>query len=139
MAEVGVQPLVLKDVVLNIGTDDFAAAISSAVLTPAASIVTWKGLKPSSVHSFPTAATWTGDFEYAQDWSDPDSFSMYLYEHEGETIEGVTLEPQSGVGHRWTFDLIIVPGQVGGAVDTVGTATVSLGITGKPVPTLITP
>lgn len=132
-----VKPIILKDMVITIGTDDFAAAISSATLTPAASIVTWKGLKTTAVYSFPTSPTWTLDLEYAQDWKTANSLSRYLFDHDGQTIVGVTLEPTSGVGTRWTFDLIVVPGAIGGAVDAVGTASVSLGVAAKPVPSTL--
>lgn len=137
MAEIAVQPIVLQDMVVKIGADDFAAAVSSAVITPAGSIVTWKGLKPDSVHSFPVSPTFTLDLEYAQDWAGTTSLSRYLWDHQGEVIEDVVLEPESGAGTRWTFDLIVATGAVGGAVDTVGTATVSLGISGRPVPSAI--
>lgn len=137
MAEIDVQPIVLKDMVLKIGADDFAAAVSSAIITPAGGLVTWKGLKPTSVHSFPIAPTFTLDLEYAQDWAGTTSLSRYLWDHQGEKIEDVVLEPESGVGTRWTFDMLVATGAVGGAVDTVGTATVSAGISGIPVPTAI--
>jgi len=137
MAEIDVTPIVLKDMVLQLGTDDFAAAVSTATLTPTASLVRWKGLKPDSKHSFPTSAEWALALAYAQDWAAAgDSLSRYLFDHEGETVPAV-LEPQSGVGTRWTFDVVITPGAVGGAVDTVGEAEVELGVTGKPVPSAI--
>lgn len=137
MAEIAVQPVILQDMVVKIGADDFAAAVSSAIITPAGSIVTWKGLKPESVHAFPVAPTFTLDLEYAQDWAGTTSLSRYLWDHQGEVIEDVVLEPESGVGTRWTFDMIVATGAVGGAVDTVGTASVSLGISGRPVPSAI--
>jgi hypothetical protein len=99
--------------------------------------VTWKGLKPTSVHAFPVAPTFTLDLEYAQDWDGTTSLSRYLWDHQGEVISGVILEPASGEGTRWTFDMIVATGAVGGAVDTVATSSVSLGISGKPVPTAI--
>jgi hypothetical protein len=125
-------PIVLKDMVLNIGTD-VAAEVSSATLQPNPTIVKWKGLKPGSQF------TGAGDHDYdlvlevAQDWQDAGSLSNYLWDNDGETIADCVLEPQSGVGVRWTFDLFIIPGAVGGAVDTVGTSQVTLGIIGKPV------
>lgn len=137
MAEIAVQPIVLKDMVLSLGTDDFAAAVASAILTPSASLVTFKGLKPSAKFTFPASAEWTLELEYAQDWAAAgNSLSRHLFDNEGEVEEAV-LEPQSGVGTRWTFDVIITPGAVGGAVDTVGTATVTLGVSGRPVPSTI--
>lgn len=136
MAEIAVQPIVLKDMVLSLGTDDYAAAVSSATLTPAGGTTTWKGLKQEASFTFPQSSTWTLDLEYAQDWADATSLSRYLFDNAGETVAAI-LEPASGVGTRWTFDVIIVEGAVGGAVDTVGTASVSLGVSGRPVPSAI--
>lgn len=137
MAEQPVNPTILKDMVLMVGADDFAAAVSSATITPTTSVVTWKGLKPDATFSFSTAPTYVLDLEYAQDEVDT-SLSTYLWNHQGETIEGVVLEPASGVGARYTFNLMIAHGAVGGAVDTVGVASVSLGINGRPVRSAIT-
>lgn len=133
MATIEVAPKILNDVILSFGVDDFAAACSSATLTPSASNVTWKGLKPSAVFTFPTSPTWTLDLEYAQDWADEDSLSRYLFDHQGETI-AATLTPNSG-DTAWGLNIVITPGAVGGAVDTVAVATVSLGVSGQPVPT----
>lgn len=129
-------PIVLQDMVLTIGSD-VAAEVSTATIQPNPTIVKWKGLKPGSQF------TGAGDHDYdlvlevAQEWDDPLSLSNYLWENDGETIPDCVLEPQSGVGQRWTFDLFIIPGSVGGQVDTVGTSQVTLGIIGKPVKSTI--
>lgn len=142
MAVVEVTPFLMKDVVLTLtpaapGTEgSFQKHVSQVEFVPSASQVDWKGLSPSAVFTFPTAATWTCNLSYAQDWSSPDSLSRFLYDHEGETV-AATFEPTSGVGTSWAADLIIVPGSIGGTVDSVAVGTVALGVQGKPVPTAI--
>lgn len=132
MASIAVNPLILKDVVFSVGTDDYQAHVSSVVFTPNSSVVTWKGLTPSSVHSAGTSATWTCDLNFIQDWSSPDSLSSYLYTHAGEEVS-VTFQPISGSGPSFTATLIVADGAIGGAVDTFGETSVSLGSKGKPV------
>ena len=132
MPEIAVDPFLMQDAILNFALDDYAAAVSSATLTPTAANVTWKGLKPAAVFTFAAAATWTLDLEYAQDWETANSLAQYLYLHEGETI-AATLTPQDGLGQAWAVNVIITPGAVGGAVDTVAVGSVSLGVKGRPV------
>lgn len=130
MAAIGLTPIILKDVVLTIGTNDYQGHVSSVEFAPSASIVNWKGLTPTASYSFPTSATWQANLSYAQDWATPNSLSRYLFEHEGETVSA-TFEPVAG-GPGFSADLIITPGTIGGAVDTVGVGTVSLGVQGRP-------
>ncbi|MBH0054483.1 hypothetical protein I6E74_09930 [Salinibacterium sp. SWN139] len=131
MATIAVVPIVMKDVVLEIEDDDFAAAVSSAVLTPSSSSVIFKGLKSGSVFTDVTAATWTLGLTYAQDWVTAGSLSQYLLENEGTVVDAV-LKPQSGIGPSFSVEIVITPGAIGGAVDTTAVATVTLGVQGKP-------
>jgi hypothetical protein len=131
MPIIAVTPIIMKDVVLEIETDDFAAAVSSAVLTPSASTVVFKGLKNDAVFTDVTAATWTLALTYAQDWVTVGSLSSYLFNNEGAEVDGV-LKPQSGVGPSFAVSIVITPGAIGGAVDQTATATVTLGVQGKP-------
>lgn len=139
MAVKDVTPFVSKNTIVQFGAagDDFAKAVSSAILTPSGGIVTYKGLKKGAVYSFPEDATFTFDLTYAQDWGTVGSLSMYLFEHQGENVE-VTFDANdvaTGGKTTWSFTVAITAGAVGGAVDSVATATVSLGVVGIPVPT----
>jgi hypothetical protein len=125
-------PLYMRDSVLTIDGTDHAAQCSSIVFTPSSSPQIWKGLKPTSQFTAAGAATWTLDVTAAQDWDDADSFSIYLHEHEGETI-AVTAEPKDG-GASFAANVTIVPGAIGGAVDAFAEGTVSMPCT-KPVRT----
>lgn len=131
MAEVTVNPFVMRDVIFNVDADGYKAHVSNVTFTPSSSVVTWQGLTPTAAFSFGTNATWTCDLEFAQDWSTAGSLSRYLFENEGEEVS-VTFEPVAG-GPGITATLIVTPGAVGGAVNAVAVATVSLGVKGKPV------
>lgn len=132
MATIDVTPIILKDCIIEIDDDDYAAAVSSAELTPSTSQVIFKGLKPDAVFTDVSAATWMLDLTYAQDWVTATSLSRYLFDNEGETKAAV-IKPQSGIGPSFEVNVVITPGSIGGAVDAVAVATVSLGVSGRPV------
>ncbi|WP_349902606.1 hypothetical protein [Parafrigoribacterium humi] len=131
MAQIAVNPFLMKDCLLTVAASDYAKHVSAVEFVPTSSVATWKGLTPDSVFSFGSNATWVCNLTYAQDWSTADSLSRYLYDHEGEEIE-VVFEPVAG-GPSVTATLIITPGSIGGAVDSVAVSTVGLGVKGKPV------
>lgn len=131
MAEITVNPFVMRDVLFNVAADGYKAHVSSVTFTPSSTVVTWQGLTPAAAFSFGANATWTCDLEFAQDWSTASSLSRYLFENEGAEVE-VVFEPVAG-GPSITATLIVTPGAVGGAVNSVAVATVSLGVQGKPV------
>lgn len=128
---IDINPLVLKDVVLEIGEHDMRKHVDSVLLQPATSPLTWTGLGKNS-HTDPGSETWSAQLSYAQDWETPDSLSRYLFEHSGETVQG-TFKPRSGTGPEFAVDLVLVSGAVGGAVNAFATTTVTLGISGRPV------
>lgn len=131
MATIAVTPIVLKDCILDIEADDYAAAVSAATLTPSASTVVFKGLKPGAVFTDVTEASWTLQITYAQDWASADSLSRYLFDNEG-LVKDAILKPQSGAGPSFEVEIVITPGAIGGQVDQTATATVTLGVQGKP-------
>lgn len=132
MATIAVQPLVLKDVLLTIGTDNYEAAASSVVFTPSSSPTTWAGLN-GETHTDTSLATWTCDLTYVQDWETANSLSQYLLTNEGDSVS-VTFKPKSGSGPSFTATVSITPGAVGGTVNSFAETSVSLGST---KPTLV--
>lgn len=134
MAVINVQPIILNDCTLVVGTDNYEAHVSQVQFDPSSSIVRWKGMTPTSVHSFPTTSEWACTLAYAQDWSTPNSLAQYLMANEGKTITAKfkPKKPASGTSPTVTATLVIAPGQIGGQVDQVATATVTLGVIGKP-------
>lgn len=131
MADIAVAPILMGNATLTFGADGYQAHVSSATFTPSSTVVTWKGLTPSAVFTFGANATWTLDLELAQDWETASALSRYLFENEGQVV-AVVFEPVDG-GASVSADVIVTPGAIGGAVDAVATATVSLGVQGKPV------
>lgn len=130
MAQIGVAPIILKNVLFSVEGDSYEKHVSAVEFVPSPSTVTWKGLTPSAVFTFGTTATWECNLTYAQDWETTDSLSRYLFENEGEEID-VIFEPVNG-GAGFSATLIVAPGSIGGAVDSVLSATVTLGVKGKP-------
>lgn len=134
MAQINVAPRVFKNYLLKFGAagDNYEKHVSGVTLTPSTSVVTWKGAAPDANYSDVTTATWTLTLEFAQDWETADSLSQYLFENEGELIEGLEFSPL-GAGPKFTVDAVVTPGQIGGAVDAYGAASVTMGIVGRPV------
>lgn len=131
MPEKDVSPLYMTDAVLSESDTDYAKAISIMQLVPSASSTTKKGLKPDAVWTFAAKATWVLNLTFAQDWETTGSFSEYLFNNEGQKKTFV-IEPSTG-GRTVTVEVYIVPGQIGGTVDTAPDATVALPVIGKPV------
>ena len=128
-------PLYMTESTLTLGTTatDFAAEISGARLVPTSSSASWKGLKPGSVFTKAGLATWVLTVNCGQDHELATSLSTYLYEHEGEEVPFV-LEPVDG-GTGFNGLCIVQAGEIGGDVDTFGTATVTMPVQGKPTRT----
>lgn len=130
MATPVVKPFIMRDCLFQVEADNYEAHVSQVEFVPSSSVVRFKGLTPTSNHAFGTTAEWLGNLAYAQDWNTPDSLSEYLHEHEGESID-VSFTPVNG-GRPITATLIVAPGSIGGNVDSVAVASVSLPST-KPV------
>lgn len=138
MATIAVQPILLTNIDLKIAADNYEAALSKVQFDPATAIVKWKGLTPASVFNFSTSADWTVTLEFAQDWSTTNSLGQYLLANAGKTVV-MTFKPQkpaTGTSPTWTASVIIAPGAIGGAVDTVATASVTLAVVGVPALTV---
>ena len=125
MPTIAVAPLVLKDVELIIGTDDYRKHVDQVTFTPSASSVTWTGLGLNS-HTDVGTATWTVNLNYVQDWDTANSLSRYLYDNEGDTV-AVTFAPKSASGPSFKANVVITPGAIGGTVNSYATTSVTLG------------
>lgn len=131
MAQIAASPFMMRDCTLSVAADSYEAHVSAVEFVPSSSVVNWKGLTPTAVHSFPTSATWVCNMSFAQDWATANSLSRYLFENEGDEIV-VVFEPVAG-GPSVTATIFITPGSIGGQVDSVAVSTVSAGVKGKPV------
>lgn len=131
MAQIAVNPLYLKDVVLTVDGDTYEKHVSSVTFTPSYTTATFKGLEPTATYTESGTATWMVDLAYVQDWDTADSLSAFLFANQGEEIS-LSFKPQSATGGTWSCTVIIQAGAVGGAVDTFATTTVSLPVQGQP-------
>jgi hypothetical protein len=138
MPENAVSPFNITDAVLKIKRGaaaevGFSQHVSNVVCTPTSSTTTWKGMKPEAVFQFAGRALWSVALTFAQDWSDK-GLSKFLFDAEGDTVT-LTFAPVTG-GAGFAVSVIVVPGAYGGAVDSVGEATATLPVKGRP--TLVT-
>jgi hypothetical protein len=136
MATIAAAPFVLKDALFQVGADNYEAHVSSVVFTPSSSGITWQGLTPASAFSDAGAPTWTCTIQYAQDWKTANSLAQYLLANAG-TQKVVIFKPQGATTGSpiFTATLVIVPGPIGGDVNTVQVGTVTCGVIGVPVKT----
>lgn len=119
-------PLLMKDVVLSLGADDYASHASAVTFTPTVAVLTWQGLSPEATITDVSKATWTCGITYAQDWTAADSLARFLYENEGDAVP-VTFRPRNGIGPSFTATVTIAPGAIGGVVNAFAEGTVTLG------------
>ncbi|CCH79085.1 hypothetical protein BN12_40055 [Nostocoides japonicum T1-X7] len=134
MSVIAVAPFVLRDVVMTIGTDDYAKHLSTVKFAPAYDTVKWQGLTPDASFTDLSNPTWTCAISYAQDWETEDSLAQYLLENAGQQKVAVFKPKGAATGKPvFTATLTIVPGDIGGDVNTVQTSTVTLGVVGAPV------
>lgn len=136
MSQIAVQPHVLKDAVLTIGADTYEKHVSQAELRPETKIekLTWQGMTPAAKHAEAGTpeTTWSLILTYAQDWDTVNSLSSYLLANAGQA-KTVTLQPKKGTGGKtFTVDVTIVPGPIGGNVNTVAVGTVTMPVDGEP-------
>jgi len=136
MALITVTPIVLKNAVFKVAADNYESSVSSVEFQPSPTTSTWKGLAPTAQFTFAGNSTWVAAISFAQDWETEDSLSAYLFDHEGESIV-VDFYPEAG-GQGFRATVSIVAGSIGGAVDSVAVATVSLPVQGKPA-RIVTP
>lgn len=131
MTALTVQPIYLNDVTLSVADTEYEASVTKVQLDPTTPLVRWRGMSPGSSHAFHGEPEWVAGLTYAQDWTTPGSLSAYLLEHVGEVVP-CTFEPKKG-GVAVRVDLLIAPGAIGGDLDTVAQASVSLAVQGQPV------
>lgn len=133
MTQIAVQPLVLKDMIMQIDVDTFEKAISAATFTPTASTTTWQGGTPDSTFTDVSIAAWSCALTYAQDWDNAASLSRYLFNNEGQRKPAL-FRPRNGQGASFTATLVLTPGAIGGTVGpNVQEGSVTLGCQGRPV------
>lgn len=136
MATIAVAPFVLKDALLTIATDNYEKHVSGVLFTPQMTPVTWQGLTPDSAFSDASSPVWTCQMDYVQDWTTTNSLAQYLLTNAGQQKVAVFKPQGAAVGKPIiTATLLIVPGPIGGQVNTVQVGSVTMGVIGQPVKT----
>lgn len=130
--------LILNDIVLTIGTDNYEASVKKVRLVPTTPVAKWKGMTPGSVVNVAGDPEWVMELAFAQDHDTATSMSLYLAANVG-TEKTITLKPKkpaSGTAPLYTVKVLILPGPIGGDLDSVAEGDVSLPVNGQPVRTV---
>lgn len=136
MVAIAVAPFVLKDMIFQVGTDSYEQHVSSVAFTPETETVKWQGGTPAAAFTDTTNPSWTCTIECAQDWVTPNSLVQYLLTNAG-TAKIVIFKPQGTTTGKpiFTATLMIAPPPIGGAINAVQTASITMGVVGAPVKT----
>ncbi len=129
-----VDPLILKTASVVItregapSSDDFSDHVGELTLTPTVSSVSWTGIAGNTVQDT-AAPTWAATLGLIQDM-DAAGLLRYLMTHAGEKAEVVATFKD--LADTVTFDVTLVPAQVGGTPGQFATASATLPIDGTP-------
>lgn len=134
MPPIVLKPIVLNNITLLIGTDNYEASVNKARLVPTTPVVKWKGMTPGSTVNLAGEPEWVLELGFAQDHETANSMSQYLLTNVGQE-KTIALKPQKGTVATATYTVkaLILPGPVGGDLDTTAVGDVSLPVNGQPV------
>lgn len=122
-------PYTMSTATLQIGVDDYTAAVSQAQFDPSFSSNTWTGIGGNAL-TFTSPASWALVLSIAQDLA-PAGLLRYLLTHAGEEVQ-VTLTPLADEDPI-TAQVILAPGSIGGTADgSAAVASITLGVQGAP-------
>lgn len=113
---------------VELGTDEYTAAVADAKFSPTTPTSAFTDVT-GKTSNYSGLAGWVMLIDHAQDWETAASLSHYLIENEGEEITGTIKTP----GGSWSATVVAVAGEIGGAGNTIKTATVTLPCKTKPV------
>lgn len=132
MAQINVAPVVFKNYGLKIATDNYEKHVNEVTLTATTPTAVFKGATAGQVQTDAGTTEWELTLGYAQDWATTNSLSLYLLNNNGakKTIEFFPLA--TGTGPKFAGTVLVVPGNVGGKVDEMGMATVTLKFDNQP-------
>lgn len=114
---------------LEIGTDEYTAAVTSCALVPNAPTAQSTDIG-GGVTSFVGANAWQAQIGYNQDWKTTTSLSQQLIAWHGQS-KVFKYTPDAG-GKTVTFSAVVQAGQIGGAAGAIHQATVNLQVNGQP-------
>jgi hypothetical protein len=131
MTQIQPTPRVLKDMLLQLGADNFELQVAEATWAPTANSQSWRAIGGNKTYSDVDAAVWALTIRLAQDHETAGSLNDYLYDNEG-TKQTAILKPVSGSGSSYQGIVTITPAGIGGAAGTWAEGTVALPTDGKP-------
>lgn len=130
MPKIAPQPIVLNDILLRIGTDEYEASVKKAQFDPTTPQLVWQGMTPGAIIPLTGEPTWKFTVDYPQDWATANALSAYLHAHRGTQVP-VVLEPKAG-GRPWTAAIVCEPGPIGGSLNTIAEGSVTMQVVGQP-------
>jgi hypothetical protein len=138
MVNIAPKVLILNDIVLTIGADNYEASVKKCRLVPTTPVAKWKGMTPGSAVNVAGDPEWVMELGFAQDHETANSMSQYLQANTGteKTVIIKPKKPASGTAPLYTVKVLILPGPIGGDLDTVAEGDVSLPVNGQPVRTV---
>lgn len=128
MSTIGLAPIRMREATLAIEADDYTTSIDQVIFTPQPEILWETDLSTTDASPHLVRTVWSLSLGYAQDFTTPLSLSMYLIEHAGQQ-KTVTLEIP---GRVVAATVLIVPAQLGGVVNQIPAAVVTLPMYGQP-------
>lgn len=134
MATITPTPYILRDMLVTIGADEFAAAIDQLTITPKPSPQVFQGGRPSAKFMELPEPDWDVAIQYAQD-NATTSLTRYLHDNQGKTVV-MKFQPKAGTlsaaNPAVTVSVLIVPGTLGGTIGQHAKSTVTLPATNQP-------
>lgn len=135
MPVIAVKPITLNNIDLKLGTDNYEAHVNKARLVPTTPVTKWKGMTPGSAVNMAGDPEWVLELSFAQDHETANSMSLYLMANIGKIIP-FALKPVKPVGPAtaatYSGNVLVLPGPVGGDLDTTAVGDVSLPVNGQP-------
>ena len=131
MAQIAAPEIILMvNALLKFGdADSYELSASRAELIPTTPKARFKGIGGSSIPKAGTT-TWVLATDFAQDWETTSSLSSYMHTNAGTSV-AFLIEPEAG-GDGWSGAVLIEPSNIGGVVDSVAVASLSLEVIGQP-------
>lgn len=129
MPQITPKTRVFKNYLVKIGADTYEKAVNTVKCTPTTAVQTFKGGTPDAIYKDSGTPDWTVQLDYAQDWETAGSLSIYLLNNVGKKVL-MEFSPL-GSGPKFSGLVLIIPGDtIGGAIEAMGVASVTLPVEG---------
>lgn len=135
MATPALKPIILNDIDLLLGADNYEAHVAKVELVPTTPTAVWKGMTPSAIKNLVGTPVWVCNIDYAQDHETATGLALFLAANVGvpTVVKFKPKKPATGTAPLYTATVIPVPGPIGGVLDSVAVGSVSMPVDGQPV------